>query len=258
MATAHLLTDIGVARFTPEFLRIEATVAVLNGLGFDVKRYDDKFVDKNMAMNFETQLNVTDGDKAIFADGALGTLTAVVKKDDVVIASRDWHSLVFKGLLQETAGRFNDAPVIELWTDSYKGFAKYRIFSSRFTLACASAREDAASWFNPNWITVLPYVALMDLQSNMTSAPVDPHSLLFLHHMAYGYKTIAPAFGVFAEYLIHGKTGVLYRTERGKKSGQELLAQLKPEDIQEWIDIHCNLETVTETLRPYFNWVANA
>lgn len=255
--TAHVLTELGVAKFTPEAYRIADMSAVLQKLGFNVRLYSDNLIDKNMAMNMETQLNVSDGDKTIFADAALGTLTSRAKKGDVIIATCPWHQLVFKGVLQETGGRINDVPVIELWIDYPKSFAHYRVFGSQWTLATAASREDVDDAHNPNWLVSLPYVHDMDIQRGEVHEPLKSHSLNFLYHMAYGHKILAPSFGAWAELVIHGKTGVLYRTLRGKENGRRILEQITEEDVQEWVSINCNLEDATDRLRSYFTQVLN-
>ena len=73
--------------------------------------------------------------------------------------------------------------------------------------------------------------------------------------MMRGHGVVAPDFGAGAEIISHGKTGLLYRTEKGRINALESAPQLNRIEIVNSVIHSCNLHEAVENIQPYFTRV---
>lgn len=145
MSTAHLLSGLDDREE-----RLASMQTVLSQLGFVVKSYGYDVCDETHAFNAESQLSVRNGMQTSYCDKMAANLRSL-PPGDVVIATADWHHLIFRGLLNLNDGRYEGTPVVELWVDYPGSFANWRVFSSYFILGYTMGQLGLETW-SPRWI----------------------------------------------------------------------------------------------------------
>lgn len=181
------------------------------------------------AENLETQMGAADGWRADYRSKFMTHLHQHEKDYKLIVATEAWHQTCFRGLSERL---YRGIPLVEFGIDYPGSFAVLRVFFSRWAMASAAG---AARW-NEHWIyTPPPGVALEPVPPRINS--FDENSGAFsLNHLYDGLKgvaAVAPDWGIWAETVVPGKTGFLYRTKEGREKAEKNAAQLVPGDIAE-------------------------
>lgn len=240
MATCHILTEVEPSLVKSRQSRLDAIKAVLIQVGFDIKTYghnntDNPIIDGSKADNLETQYGSKSGAQDYISTSLYSSLSSKVTKGDLIIVTEGWQHRCFRGMEELDKGRIHGVPVVEFWVDYPDSFAKWRVFSSRFAMANAAGFDGC---WKPNWIWAPIYVPEKSI--NLFSLPVydetsDAFKLEHLWNMAEGIPCLAPDWGVWAETVVSGVTGLLYRTESGKKKASDKILTMDPSKVQQWV-----------------------
>jgi len=252
MPTCHVLAEVG-KNGEERLPRLNNIVSVLLKLGFTVQPYGRELIDPVIADNLESQTGSKDGQRSAYGEVVSRDIYDRVQKGDLVIATEAWHWRCFGGTLNLCDWKLKCAPVVEMWIDYSLSFAKYRIFSSRFAMYMAAAREGFDDW-RFDWITAKPYVkAELNKASSLMvkELEIDPYSTECIDYMAKGVPVLAPDWGIWAEAIVHGATGALYRTVAGKDKSREIALGLKGKDIVKAISWEFGLEMATKQVEKY-------
>jgi hypothetical protein len=223
---------------------------VLSEVGFTVKTYgykeaDVQILDTSKADNLETQYGSKSGAQDYMAAHLYKSLAGKVTTGDLIIVTEGWQYRCFRGMEELDKGKIYGAPVVEFWIDYSDSFAKWRVFSSRFAMANAAGFD--GRW-RPEWIWAPIYVPEKSI--NLFSLPVydeksDSFKLEHLWSMAEGIPCLAPDWGVWAETVVSGVTGLLYRTEAGKKKASDKILTMDPSKVQAWVRANYSLRNAT-------------
>lgn len=256
MPLAHILTDVTKAELSVDKLHRAVRVkTVLEQLGFEPAIYDKSLIDSERAANLETQINAADGYYADFADQFDKALTSRSKAGDVIIATEAWHEQCFKGLLAIDSGRYKDIPVIELWINHLRSFARYRVFSTRFTMY-ATAGLVRQTDMHTDWVQARPYYKAEETKDvsvySLHGVKNNPAALDHMEASVRGIPVIASDWGAAAETVEHGVTGYLYRTAVGYDKASANAVKLPSATIVEWINANYSLEQSVKQLEGYF------
>jgi hypothetical protein len=211
--------------------RASRLALVIGQLGFEPDVISSSLVKHSTAENWKTQYGFKEGFKIEYCSRSQDILNES-SKGDVIFATEPWHSLCFKGTLEANKGKFNKAPVIEAWIDYQNSFSKYRVFSNRFAMYTTIARENIVS---PTWEWILGTIPIdvkevPNMHNPAVEVMTDPYSMDHLNLSGEGIPLVAPDWGAWSETVVHGLTGFLYRTPKGREKAL-LAAQNLPSKI---------------------------
>jgi hypothetical protein len=211
--------------------RASRLALILGQLGFEPDIIPLSLVKPALAKNWGTQYGFKEGFKIEYCSRAQDILNEA-SKGDIIFVTEPWHSLCFKGTLDANKGRFNKVPVIEAWIDYQNSFSKYRVFANRFSMYTTIAKE---SVILPTWEWILATIPIdvkeaPNMHSPAVEVVTDQYSMDHLNLSGEGIPLVAPDWGAWSETIIHGLTGFLYRTPKGREKAL-LAAQNLPSKI---------------------------
>lgn len=262
MNVCHVLADVSTDEVRLE--RITRMGIVLENLGYKVEIYGRDLCDETRASNLETQLGLTNGWQTDFADRIHAKLKGQLSVGDLIIATEAWHSYCFKGILDFHRGKYATPacaiPVVELWIDYNDSFAWYRVFATRYAMYSKASSEDRLRWV-PDWITAVPYYnasvtpeALISCKEHTS----DPFSLIHLEDSRKGVPICAPDWGAWHETVCHGVSGMLYRTDEGRRKALDKATDLSAESIAGWVHTTFSLQKASDQLNGYLRRICHA
>jgi hypothetical protein len=260
MPLAHILTDIRKDALPVDKLyRAVRIKTVLEQLGFEPAIYDHSLVSNERASNMETQLNIPDGHQADFADQFEKVSEDRIKPGDVIIVTEAWHERCFKGLLSIDGGYYKKAPVVELWINHLRSFARYRVFSTRFAMY-ATAGLVRQTDTHEDWLQAQPYYKAEPTNDvSVYAVGAFRDNAASMDHMEASIKgtpVVAPDWGAASETVVHGLTGYLYRTLVGYGRATSKAPKLPSAPILEWVNDNFSLEKAVQQLEGYFARIA--
>jgi len=248
MSTCHLLLEVDSAKAAARAKRADNLKTLLTKLEFPIKTYgpagsDVVLTDSAKASNLETQVGSASGNRDVFSSKILGEIEKNVKAGDLIILTEGWQANGFHGLPDAYGGKIKGAPLVSMWIDGAGWGSKYSVFTSRFCMAHAAWVDP--QW-HPNWIYAPPYIPV-GTEVDWFDTPIydeksDPFGLVHLEKMALGVPTVAPDWGVWAETVVPGVNGYLYRTKEGREKWSREAIKIKPERIKNFIKERYSLE----------------
>jgi hypothetical protein len=248
MRKAYLLLDAA----SPRVDRLMRMAEVLHSLEYEPEIVE--WPDERVVNSLDTQYGTDYPEYAAYAYVARIDLKRACKTD-LIVATAPWHADIFRGLDKEERGHFYGAPIIELWVDYPESFARFRVFASECYRMWAVSEGQVKAWTKSceDWIVSLPYYPLVDsCRGNMEVHSTVDHSLNHMEFMQMGIPIIAPEWGVWKETIEHGRSGILYRTERGRKTAEDLAYKISSQLVREAVEYRYNLRQTVDSLSTFF------
>ena len=245
---AHILLEPDPALWPGRKVRAQSIIETFKALGYEVLTYgpdekdiNHKIINPSDAENLETQLGILNGYHAVMNEHLMDAMSPQVTQGDLIVATEGWLDLGFRGLLEVERGKFKGATVIEYGIDYLDSFAPVRIFSSRHCLSSTSSDgKPRTNWiFSPMYIPV-GEISLFELP--IYDEESHPFRLDHLYAAGRGVPTVAPDWGVWAETVANGYTGMLYRTPKGKIKAEEAAIKISAQTVQASITTRYNIK----------------
>lgn len=253
MPTAYILSSL------KSDAKAKSIAKVFARLGFSNKILGKEVISPERVNMLEKQMGMNDGPKIEYAD-AVHLAIKGTTRNDVIVATEEWHELCFRGLLSLHHGMFSHAPVVHMWNDSPRYFARWNIFTSRFAMYHNAALGSVS--FTNEWITANPFVEINKRTNNhlllpkVYSSSDDPFSTAFLDDMSAGVPVIAPDWGAWSEHIVHGVNGYLYRSVEGEHNARNAADRLPSTDVTAWMKEKYSLEAATEQVARFLTALA--
>lgn len=214
--------------------------------------------DKKAVQNVLIQTKIQHAWRVSYCDRILNHLDKA-KPRDIIVATEAWHDTAFRGMLSPNMGGWNGIPVVELWIDYPESFARYRVFNTHYHRSFAAGQESQQDWMEL-WTVARPYIEVDKTQPALDLLEVDPFDGTCLEHlyaMARGVPVVAPYWGAYVETVEHGRSGMLYKSLKGKEEAIKWARKLPSSEIKACVAEQFSLQGAVDELRPFLLRISN-
>lgn len=223
MNQAWILTEVG-SNQDKRVSRLQNLTSVIEACGFKARILGREGCDEHAVKRVLIQ-HTDEPWRISYCDHALQHLEAA-KNGDVIIATEDWHSYVFRGLLNAV---WDGPPVVEVWIDYLNSFAPWRAFSTEYCRTLTLGLNGGDRSWNPRWTVTYPYFEPQEQLAILETfeAAGDGLDLSHVEHMIKGVPVLAPDCGTFVETVEHGKSGIRYKSPKAREYGRDRVLEIQ-------------------------------